>query len=81
MGRTHPPSGIDAMENLMSRSYSTRYLGNTNTKEVHDLHRETEQCQIDSIIEACHDKGFAALADAAAEGYDNCGHCLGGSTR
>lgn len=60
-----------------------RYLGNTNTTEVHDLQSETEQCQIDEILAAGHAVGFRpdTLEQAHTEGYDNCAYCLGGSTR
>lgn len=34
------------------RLYGYRYLGNTSKKEVHDLDKETENCQIQEIIDA-----------------------------
>ena len=61
-----------------------RYLGNTNTKEVHDLDKEDTSpngCQIDEIIAAGHDKPFDSLTAAHGAGYDNGAKCLGGSTR
>jgi len=58
-----------------------RYLGNTNTTEVHDLDNEKTNCQIDEIIKAKHDKPFNSLTDARSAGYDNCAYCIGGSTR
>lgn len=63
-----------------------RYVGNTNKKEVHDLDNEKtgkNQCQIDEIIAASHAKTFSpdTLEQADSEGYDNCEHCIGGSTR
>lgn len=60
-----------------------RYLGNTNSTEVHDLENEEPQCQIDEIIAAEHAVVFSpdTLAQAHSEGYDNCAFCLGGSTR
>jgi hypothetical protein len=58
-----------------------RYLGNTNTTEVHDLDNEQANCQIDEIIRAGHDTPFNTLSAAHAGGYDNCAYCLGGSTR
>lgn len=58
-----------------------RYLGNTNTTEVHDLDNEQTNCQIDEIIKAKHDKPFNSLTDARSAGYDNCAYCIGGSTR
>ena len=61
--------------------YDEKYLGNTHTKEVHDLDLETENCQIDEIIEAGHATPFDTLKDAHEEGYDNCAFCLGNSER
>ena len=61
-----------------------RYLGNTNTKEVHDLDNENtspDGCQIDEIISAGHDTPYSYLSDAHRDGYDNCAKCLSGSTR
>ncbi len=60
-----------------------RYLGNSNKKEVHDLRKETTNCQIDEILGAGHAVGFEpdTLDQAHAEGYDNGAYCLGGSTR
>jgi len=58
-----------------------RYLGNTSTKEVHDLDDEETNCQIDEIISAGHDKPFDSLQAAHNAGYDNCAWCLGGSRR
>jgi len=61
-----------------------RYLGNTNTMEVHDLDNEKtgkDECQIDEIIAAGHDKPYQSLSDAHAAGHDNCAYCLGGSLR
>ena len=63
-----------------------RYLGNTNTKEVHDLDNEdtsTSGCQIDEIIAADHAIVFNpdTLEEAHRNGYDNCAKCLSGSHR
>ncbi len=60
-----------------------RFLGNRQKREVHDLLREQPNCQIDEILRAGHAVGFSpdTLAQAHAEGYDNCAYCLGGSTR
>lgn len=56
----------------------TRYLGNKNTKEVHDLNQKTAQCRISEIKEAVY---FSSLQEAKNAGYDRCAHCLGQSTR
>ena len=61
-----------------------QYLGNTDKTEVHDLDNEktgANQCQIDEIIDAGHDKPFITLAAAHNAGYDDCHHCLGNSKR
>jgi hypothetical protein len=61
--------------------YDEKLLGNTHTKEVHDLDLETENCQIDEIIKAGHVVAFDTLPDAHAADYDNCAFCLGNSER
>lgn len=61
-----------------------RYLGNTNTKEVHDLDREDKSksgCQIDEIICAGHARPFRSLRTAHKEGYSDCAKCIGESER
>ena len=61
-----------------------QHLGNTNTDEVHDLDNEktgANQCQIDEIIAAGHDKPFNSITAAHSAGYDNCKWCLGSSNR
>lgn len=67
-------------------TYGKRYVGNTNKIEVHDLDNEqtgANECQINEIIAAGHARTFSpdTLEQAHNEGYDNCAHCLGGSTR
>lgn len=69
----------------MARRYTgnmkgERYLGNTSSKEVHDLDKEDTSesgCQIDEIIEADHATPFTSLKEAHDEGYDDCAKCLG----
>lgn len=63
-----------------------QYLGNTRSKEVHDLYQEDTRpsgCQINEILGAGHAVRFVPdlLSTAHSEGYDNCAKCLGGSTR
>ena len=58
-----------------------RYLGNTNTMEVHDLDNEKPQCQIDQIIAADHERPFQSVEAAKATGFDRGHYCLGESTR
>ena len=56
----------------------TRYLGNKNTTEVHDLNNEQTNCQISEIEDWIT---FSSLDEAHDAGYDNCAYCIGGSTR
>jgi len=60
-----------------------RFLGNTNTNEVHDTLNEQTNCQLDEIIVAGHGVSFSpdTLDQAHAEGYDNGHWCIGGSMR
>lgn len=64
----------------MYTSIMARFVGNQSTKEVHDTHRPKTQCQLGELVRK---KYFApdTLAQANAEGYDNCARCLGGSQR
>ena len=59
-----------------------RYLGNKNTKEVHDTVNENANCQL-SEIHPDHVVWFNpdTLNEAHREGYDNCAWCIGGSRR
>lgn len=68
---------------VYSRPVGKRYLGNTNEMEVHDLSNERSACQVGEIIAARHAVTFSpdTLQQARAERYDNCAHCIGGSTR
>ena len=68
---------------ISSRPSNKRYLGNTNTTEVHDLQNEKPQCQIDEIIQHRHAVVFSpdTVEQAHSEGYDNGHFCIGGSTR
>ena len=56
------------------------YLGNSNTKEVHNLDNEQSSCLI-SKIKADHRVHFGSLSAAKKAGYDTCAHCIGGSKR
>lgn len=70
---------------ITSRPNSKQYLGNSSRSkmEVHDLHNEKSQCQIDEIIGADHAVVFTPddLVQAQSEGYDNGEYCIGGSER
>jgi hypothetical protein len=58
-----------------------RYLGNTNTNEVHDTDNENNNCQLDEI-ETSHRQWYDTLTEAKnARSYDNCSYCIGNSKR
>lgn len=57
-----------------------QYLGNTNKKEVHNLLNRQGNCQIEEI-KSEHRQEFLTLAQAHAQGFDNCHWCIGGSKR
>ncbi len=67
---------------ISARLVGNQFLGNTDTTEVHELTRES-QCQIAAIAQNDQAVTFSpvTLAQARSEGYDNCHHCIGGSTR
>lgn len=54
----------------------TRYLGNSNTRELHDLNNEKTGCRISSI-RFDHKVDFAGKEDAVKAGYDYCAYCFG----
>lgn len=58
-----------------------RYLGNTNTMELHDTQNENTNCQLDEI-EVDHRRWYDSISEAKRDyDYDNCHWCLGGSKR
>lgn len=58
----------------------SRYLGNKNSKEFHDLDNQQGGCQI-AKIKVDNIRYFDTAAAARRAGYDPCGHCQTGSTR
>jgi len=52
------------------------YLGNTKTREVHDLDNETDACRISHIVTTSTDRPFVTLEAAHDEGYKDCPHCF-----
>ncbi len=56
----------------------TIFLGNTNTKEVHNLDKQQYNCHINQIKPE-HRTYFTSLASAHAARFDNCHWCLGNS--
>jgi hypothetical protein len=58
-----------------------RYLGNTNTVEVHDTDNEATNCQLDEILPE-HRRWYDTLQEAKRDlAYDNCAWCIGDSDR
>jgi hypothetical protein len=55
---------------------ATRYLGNSATRELHDLKNEKKQCTIDGI-RFDHCVNFTTKRKATAAGYDLCAYCFG----
>lgn len=55
---------------------ATRFLGNVNQRELHDLENVTPRCQIDEI-RVDRRFFFATVEDAQAMGYDLCAYCFG----
>lgn len=54
----------------------TRYLGNSSTRELHDLHNEKSACKI-AAMRPDHRVYFVSQKQAAALGYDFCAKCYG----
>ncbi|MBN1203498.1 MAG: GPW/gp25 family protein [Myxococcaceae bacterium] len=56
-----------------------RYLGNTNSKEFHDLTRRRSQCQIEEFQATNRAHPFVpdTVVQAIVEGYEPCGWCIG----
>ena len=54
----------------------TRYLGNSNSREFHDLNSQKPACQIDEI-RPDHQISFKTQKEALALGYDYCAYCFG----
>ena len=58
------------------RELPSRFLGNANTEELHDLDNEQALCQLDEIrIDRRH--YFNSIQEALDIGYDHCAHCFG----
>ncbi len=74
-GREPEESG-EAEEARPAVAAGPRFLGNTGSRELHDLNRLTPSCHIDRIA-VDRQRRFYAVADAMAMGYDLCAHCFG----
>jgi hypothetical protein len=55
---------------------SSRYLGNSATRELHDIKNEKPRCQIDAI-RFDHCIAFSSQKEAVAADYDFCAYCFG----
>lgn len=61
---------------IVPGSRETRFLGNTNSHELHDLENVTTNCQIDEI-RFDHQFFFPSVEAAREAGYDLCAYCFG----
>jgi hypothetical protein len=60
----------------------SKYLGNKNTIEVHDLFKNSVNCQTNEIKYDPRKSFFPDTLDQAhRKGYDNCAYCIGSSKR
>jgi len=83
---TPPPTGTDGSpagtpgttgtQGAPGMSKPTQFLGNSHTREVHDLQNTKKNCRIDSIT-ADRRVYFKTADDAAKAGYDYCAYCFG----
>jgi hypothetical protein len=63
------------------RPRDKRYVGNDDSRHVHDLWNEQVNCEIDEIFRGSHGVTFSPddLGQAHAHGYNDCYWCIGGS--
>jgi len=69
-----PDTGSDS--HRTSAVATTRYLGNSHHRELHDLRHPSLHCQITKITNP-HRVPFDSLQEAVDAGYDFCAHCFG----
>lgn len=69
----------DTMVRPVSSRHDVRFLGDTNTRQVHDLVHETRECHVAEILKAGNAVAFTPdlRLQANVEGYDNCRWCGG----
>jgi hypothetical protein len=81
--RTDASTELLTMATPVRTRPTNRFLGNNNSREVHDQRNEKASCQLDTIIRNGHGVIFSpdSLTQARSERYDNCAWCIGGSTR
>lgn len=72
-------------QSVNKRPRNKTYLGNNNPSkmEVHNLNKETDNCQVDEIISNGNAVVFKpdTKRQAKKEGFDPCYYCMSGSTR
>jgi hypothetical protein len=68
--------GTGTTQGAPGSTVATRFLGNSNKHEVHDLQNAKKQCAIDRIA-AKHRVYFNSPQDAVKAGYDYCAYCFG----
>jgi hypothetical protein len=56
--------------------FATRWLGNSSTRELHDLDNEKRGCRL-AAIRPDHRVYFQSEAQAEKLGYDFCAYCFG----
>ena len=80
----HPAAGglsyrdikLDIVSRTGRDNFPTQFLGNSGTREVHDLNNEKKNCHID-WIRTDHRLYFQSTKLAEKAGYDYCAHCFG----
>jgi hypothetical protein len=55
------------MAHKITSKFGVRFLGNVNHKEVHEVAKETRDCQISEILSAGHAVGFRPDTGAGAQ--------------
>lgn len=55
---------------------ATQYLGNSASRELHDVKNEQNRCQVNAI-RFDHCISFNSIDEAIAAGYDYCAYCFG----
>lgn len=56
-----------------------RYIADKSSRVVHDLDYESNECDIDDIVQSGRVDVFITLDAAHRKGYDDCRHCSSSS--
>jgi hypothetical protein len=67
---------VDVVTRTGTENYPTRLLGNSGSRELHDLNNEKKNCFIDQI-KPDRRVYFRSIAQAQSAGYDFCAKCFG----